>query len=338
MNRNIDFIYDAAMQLEKNISIPVTIKSTGLENDAFLVIKNFNFIVEAKSEIRAANKGVILSQIKELQSKATKSLILIAKFIASDIALELKEKAINYLDISGNAFISINDFIIYITGKKLKKIEKTNPSRAFQEAGIKLIFNFLTNPEDLQLPYRELAQQTGIAIGSVSNIINELEDLNFILKSGKKRILKNKKELLNRWIVSYHDILRPRLFKRKMRFHGNSDYTNWKRIELFTDKEYSTLWGGEPGGAILTNFLKPSLFTIYTLLSWQECAKIAGLIPDESGDIEILQIFWSKLGPREKDMAIVPRVLIYADLISSGLSRNIETAEIIFDNELQDFK
>ena len=75
------------------------------------------------------------------------------------------------MDVAGNAFIKKDDFYIYVVGQKAQKTKKTNQTRAFQETGVKLIFNLLTNPDNLKLTYRELAKQTGIATGSVSNIM-----------------------------------------------------------------------------------------------------------------------------------------------------------------------
>jgi hypothetical protein len=336
MYRNNDLIYDAAIQLENRIAMPVTVESARLEYDAVLTINKHQFTVTAKPEVRSANKGVVLAQIKELQEKTTRPVIIIAKFIHSDIALELKEKEINFLDVAGNAFIKKDDLLIYITGQKAVKADKTNQTRAFQEVGIKLIFSILTNPHNLQLSYRELAEQTGVAIGSVSNVMKELEELNFILKTDTKRILKNKPELLDRWVVAYHDVLRPRLVKRKMRFLDKAKYTNWK-TQLQNQPNTAILWGGEPAAALLNDFLKPSQFTIYTNQSWQECAKQLGMVPDENGDIEILNLFWN---PETvvTDKQTVPPVLIYSDLINSGFDRNIEAAKLLLENELQNIK
>jgi hypothetical protein len=338
MYRDKDFIYDAAAELENIADIPVPVDCSRKEYDAILTINEVQYTVEARSEIREANKGIVLAQLKELQEVSNRPIIIVAKFIASDIAKEFKKKDINYIDAAGNAYIKQKNFHLYITGQKVHKVKKINQSRAFQVAGIKLIFSLLSKPENLLLSYRELTEKTGIAIGSISNIMRELEDLNFILKTKTKRILKNKKELLYRWIVAYHDVLRPRLIKRKMRFSDKSKYINWKGIILNQTKEIDTLWGGEPGASILTNFLKPGTFTIYTTKSWQECAKGLGLVPDAKGDIEIILMFWNFVNPKEKDMSIVPPVLIYADLINSGFDRNIETAKIIFENELQNIK
>ena len=336
MYRNNDFIYDAAVQLEGIIGIPITIESSRKEYDALLTVSNIQFAVESKVEIRTANKGVVLAQLKEFEAKTNRPFIVISKFIASDIAKEFKEKGINYIDVAGNAFIKNSGMVIYVTGQKVLKTQKTNQARAFQEAGIKLIFNLLSDSKNLMLSYRELAEKTGIAIGSVSNVIRELEDLNFILKTESKRVLKNKPELLNRWVIAYHDVLRPRLVKRKMRFTDKNQYANWRTV-LNTRNDIIIQWGGEPAGAILTNFLKPAFFTIYTDKNWQECAKQYNMVPDEKGDIEILTIFW-ETNTNTNDKLTVPPVLIYADLINTGMDRNIETAKIILENELQNIK
>ena len=190
MYRNKDFINDAVIELENISDIPVTLESSHKEYDTILTINNVQYTIEARSEIREANKGIVLAQLRELQEVSNRPIIVIAKFIANDIAKEFKEKAINYIDVAGNAYIKQKSFQLYITGQKVHKAEKTNQSRAFQEAGIKLIFSLLNNPENLLLSYRELAEKTGIAIGSISNIMRELEDLNFILKTETKRILK----------------------------------------------------------------------------------------------------------------------------------------------------
>jgi len=336
MYRKNDFIYDASVQLETIIGFPIIIESSRKEYDAILTINNYQFVVVSKTEVRTANKGLVYAQLKEIEQKTKKPLVVIAKFIANDIAKEFKEKGINYIDVAGNGFIKQGNILIFVSGQKAQIAQKTNQARAFQEAGIKLIFNFLSDPKNLMLSYRELAEKTGIAIGSVSNIIRELEDIHFILKTERKRVLKNKPELLNRWVIAYNDILRPKLFKRKMRFADKNRYVKWRDVLQVNDKG-AFLWSGEPAGAIYTNYLKPAAFTIYTDKNWQECAKLFNMVPDENGDIEIMAIFWN-IEHYNNNKQTVPPVITYTDLINTGLDRNIETARLILENELPNIK
>jgi hypothetical protein len=334
MDKKNDLIYDASVQFEQLTGLLTEVHSQRQEYDAILSIENQQFTVEAKAEVRSSNKGLVLSELNHLANRGRRPVVLIAKYIAVEIAKELKEKGYNYIDLSGNAYIKGKPLFVYISGQKIKKIPQKNQSRAFQETGIKLIFNLLRSPENLQLSYRELSVLSGISVGSVSYVMNELEDLHFILKTNTNRVLKNTNKLLERWIVAYNDVLRPRIVKKRMRFKMEN-YMNWSELSLY-DNENINLWAGEPAAALLTNRLQPEKYTIYTNGSWQSIAKRLRLIPDENGDVEILHIFWQEDTYTEK--RTVPKLLIYADLISSGYERNIEIAKELYYNDLQNFK
>ncbi len=218
MYKNFDYIYDAIVKFEDLTALKVEIDSSRKEYDAILNIGDSQFTVIGKTEIRTSNRGVVISKINEISQKSKRPIIVVAKFITSDISLEFKKTGINYIDTAGNAFIKQNGLYIYIKGQKATLFEKTKQSRAFQEAGIKLIYNLLVKPENLELPYRKLAEITGIAVGTVSNVMGELVDLNFLLVTDGTRMLKNTKKLLERWMIAYYDVLRPRLLKKRMKF------------------------------------------------------------------------------------------------------------------------
>lgn len=119
-----------------------------------------------------------------------------------------------------------------------------------------------------------------------------------------------------------------------MRFINREQLKNWRSIDLYSENG-SILWGGEPGGALYTNNLRPELFTLFTDLELSQVAKTLHLIPSEEGTVEILQKFWKDDGKRSQ---AAPPLLVYADLINSGYGRNIETAKKILENELQYIK
>lgn len=336
MYPNNDYIYDASVALEQLTGLKIAIESRKNEYDGIIDINGHIFTVEAKNELRKENKGFLYTRLEELKTKTKRPTLIIAKYITSEVALELRENGINYLDLAGNCYIKFQDLLLYIVGQKVQKKEKTNQAKAFQEAGIKLIFNLLNNPENVQLSYRELAELAEVSIGSVSNVINELEDQNFILRTKLKRVLKNKTQLLERWVIAYQDVLRPRLVKKQMRFIKSDANQNWKELYL-DNKEGITLWGSEPAATILTNQLVPEKFSIYTTQSWQNIGQDIGLVPDVNGKVEILQVFW-KREEALRNQITTPPLLVYADLIASGFSRNIETAKIILENELQYIK
>lgn len=335
MYPNNDYIYDASIALEQFTGLNITVEKSRKEYDGIIDISGHAFTIEAKNELRKENKGFLLARLEELKTTTNRPTLIIAKYITNEVALELKKNGINYLDVAGNCFIKHLDLVLYIVGQKVHKKEKTNQAKAFQEAGIKIIFNLLNNPENLQLSYRELAELAEVSIGSVSNVMKELKEQNFMLKTKSKQVLKNKIQLLERWVIAYQDVLRPRLIKKQMRFIKPHSIQMWKQLYL-DNEEGITLWGAEPAAAILTNHIIPEKFTIYSTLNWQNIGLDMELVPDVNGKVEILQVFWKQKDPTNK--TTTPPLLVYADLIGSGYSRNIETAQIILENELQHIK
>lgn len=331
MYHNRDFIYEAVANLENMINIPIDVETTRNNYDAILRIKNIQFIVEAKTVMRTSNQGYILAQLEELRNRSNRPLVFIAEYISKEAAKQLKERRLNYIDIAGNAFINQGELMIYIEGRKRRNARLTNQSRAFQEAGVKIIFHLLSEAENLQDSYRTIAQRVGVSLGSVSNVMAELEELNYLIKTNNKRILKNKEELLERWLVEFNTVLKPRIIRSRMKFIDSNLDRNWENIYLDQEKG-SILWGGEPAGAILTNNLRPQEFIIYSNLELPDIAKTMRLVPDKKGNVEVRKKFWKNDKENER---IAPPLLIYTDLMNSGYGRNVEIANKIFENELQ---
>ncbi|WP_349352562.1 MULTISPECIES: type IV toxin-antitoxin system AbiEi family antitoxin [unclassified Flagellimonas] len=331
MYRNNDFIYEAVANLENLINIPIDIETSRDNYDAILNIKNMQFVVEAKSAMRTSNQGLVLSQLEEIRNRSNKPIILIAQYISKEAANHLKERGFNYIDIAGNAFVKKGDLVIYIEGQKRRTATLTNQSRAFQEAGVKIIFHLLSEPENLQDSYRTIAQKVGVSLGSVSNVMAELEELNYLIKTNEKRVLKNKEELLERWLVEFNTVLKPRIIRSRMKFIDTDMVQNWRHT-LLNQTGRDILWGGESAGAILTDNLRPQEFTIYSNLELPEIAKTLRLVPDKTGNVEVRQKFWQN---NNWNQNTVPALLIYTDLMNSGYGRNVEIANQVFENELQ---
>lgn len=327
MYRDNDFVYEAIASLEDITGIPITIQSVRETYDVVLQINNDTFYCIAKKNAKNANYGIIMSALKDINH--SKNNIVIADYLTKNTATELRQNGINYLDTSGNTFIKTKDFFVYVEGRKIKINKKTNQTRAFQEAGLKLLLLLISNPETLQLSYRELAEKTGIALGSVSNIFKELEENHYLLKTRNKRVLKNQDEIIERWVIAYNELLKPRSLKKKMRALGNEFNTN----SIINNSDIKLYFGGEPGGELLTGHLKPKDYIIYTNEETSTVAKDLKLVPDEEGNIELYSKFWTD-SLHLKNELTAPPLVIYADLLGTGNNRNIETAKIILENEL----
>ena len=330
MKTKVSLFEEAKSKLLENTGITLVFSDSKRKSNSIAKIKSERFIVDVKQEITHGSKGIVLQQLKEASREENLPVLLITKYIPTIIAKSFVEEGINYIDAAGNCNIHQGDILLIIEGKKIERLPRTNQPRAFQEAGIKLIFCLLDNPENMNKSFRELSKLSQIALGSVSVIFQELIELKFVLKTKNKKVLENKLVLLQRWVIAYYDVLRPKLLVKKMNFTNKTDWNNLN----FSFISGTTLWGGECAANILTQNLTPANYTIYTEDTWQAVGKSLKLVPEDKGKVEILRLFYND-SIAEKT---VSPLLVYADLMGSGDSRNMETAEIILNNELQYLK
>lgn len=324
MNRvykNNDFVYEAVTAFEEATEIPISIESMRNGTNIMLKIKGEIFYGEAKAIGKRTDFSFLNKVIEEGRKKNT---IIIADYLTGKMTKSFRENKINYLDVAGNCFIETENIFISVEGRKNKITAKSSPTLPFQEAGLKLLLFLISNPESLQYSYRELAEKADISLGSVGNIINGLERDGFLLKTKNGRFLKKQEELIERWVTAYKEILKPRCFRKKMKsLNTMSDLKPDSNLEIY--------WGGEPGGNLLTNYLSPLKYTLYSNEELIDLSKELKIAPDENGNMEVYKKFWTDaINLKKKHTAAA--LVIYADLMNTGNSRNMETAKLIREN------
>ncbi len=282
--------------------------------------------IEAKNQIRVIHLPAIFDLKKEI-----KDLIVIAEIIYPNIREKLKQEEINYIDLAGNVFLRLGNNIIYVDGKKDKKLKKAYiTDRAFNKAGLILIFHLLHQKDYLNRPYREIANTLGIALGNVTYIVNSLTELGYIRKIEKQKYkLQNMEDLLQKWVQYYPLKLKPNLHLGDFKPWG-FNIRDWKTFKLEPE---IALWGAEPAANLLTNYLVPAALTIYTNKNRQEIIINLKLIPETTGILNVYKKFWEF---KDDDKKTVPPILIYADLMNTGDPRNIETAQKIYDKYIKE--
>jgi hypothetical protein len=289
---------------------------------------DFHFVAEVKRTFTRAMLGGTIQQLRKHPEKT----IFITTYTTPQVADLLKEMDVPFIDTVGNVYINEPPLFIYVKGNKFVEKYREKPiNRAFQPAGLQLVFALLCNPGLENAPFREIAKTADVALGTVGWVIRDLQQLGNLVDMGKRgRRLTRKKDLLNRWATTYPDQLRPKKILDRYKA-ANPDW--WKNAELETFKAY---WGGEIAAGILTKYLKPQIVTIYTREPLGELFLKNRIVKDPNGDIEILEAFW-KFEYDWQHHNLVHPILIYADLLATGDERNIETAEIIYEKELTGF-
>ncbi len=302
---------------------PLRFKGETYDCNLKLTINNHKkeFLCLIRKEIREAQIPAFLELIKE-----NKRALLIAETINPRNKETLRKYDINYTDGEGNVYINDNEVFIFVD-RPIRKKQKPIPNRAFTNAGLKVVFCVLVEPDIINLPYRAIAKKANVALDTINKVFVALADMNFIIQlNNKERKLHNRKELLDMWITNYNAKLRNNVFMGKYRFVNKN--ANWKDCKLIKNK---TLWGGEAAANILTEYLQPENLTLYTQEQVNDLLKTLRIVPDEQGDITIYKKFWNM----DNYENTAPAILVYADLLNTGDPRNIETAKIIYNERIK---
>ncbi len=286
---------------------------------------NRQFAVEIKTRLTQAALGMAVHQLERFAQKG----LIVADYVNPKMAERLKTMDMPFLDAAGNAYINEPPVYVYIKGNKpLEKTHQRPPTRAFQPTGMKVLFALLCRPGLENAPYRDIAKAADVALGTVGWVLTDLKELGYLVDMGKRgRRLANKEKLIERWVTTYPEQLRPKLILGR---YKAVEHDWWKHAPLPDAQAY---WGGEVAAAKLTKYLRPEQVTLYTK------GKPGGLLltnklkQDLNGEVEILEAFWQT----EYDWThheLVPPLLIYADLMATGDARNIETARMIYEQQL----
>lgn len=289
--------------------------------------KGQRYVVEVKRQLRPATLGATLHQLDRQAELHKLPGLLVADYIAPDLAETLHAQGRAFLDMAGNAYVQQPGLLLWVTGRKpVRKAAAPVLGRAFQPTGLQVLFALLCHPEWVNLPYRELAARAGVAHGTVGWAMADLMAQGFVTElkgqRGTRRLYQGER-LLALWTDAYARQLRPRTLLGRYHVPTLDGWQDWPL------GKHATQWGGEPAGALLTHYLKPGELTLYA-------DKLPGLLaakykfiqepaPGHTAVVEVRRRFWHF--PEEGTQPCVPPVLVYADLLATGDARCIETAK-----------
>ncbi len=285
------------------------------------------YTAECKRWITPKTVGAIAARMQALGPNA----LLITGYATQTVAEQLKEQGIAFADAAGNAWMRGPNFLIWANGRKpLAEHKAPRAGRAWQPAGIKVIFALLCNPDWINLGYRDLAARAGVANGTVGQVMRDLDEQGFLVKPRRRKLgrrLVQRRKLLDRWVEFYTGTFRQTTLLGRYK----ADHFDWWKT-LDTTK-YNVLIGGETAGAILTGFLKPGIVTLYGRDIPPPLMIDHRLRKADDGNIEIRQRFWT-FDYDWNHPDLTPPVLVYTDLLAIGDARCIETAQKVYDGYL----
>lgn len=311
-----------------SVSIDTRGKTAGADGHLRTADIDVPINIETRSPLTKEKIGFLAYQTKGLPQRA----LVVSDYVNPSLAQRLKDLDIWFIDTAGNAYINQPPLFVFIKGnKKPEPLGKPPATRAFNPTGLKVLFAFLCEPELVNAPYRDIANMAQVALGSVGWVIADLKEQGFLIETAKRRRkLKNLKKLIERWAEAYPQQLRHKLLIGRF---TSAEPVWWKNTRL---QALGAYMGGEIAAEYLTHYLKPETITLYVRHDLHELKLAFKLKNDPRGEVELLKPFWDKKYDW-KDGKTVHPILIYADLLASGEPRNIETASMIYEQQIAEY-
>lgn len=158
--------------------------------------------VKAKGERRYVNDFMRMAS----QYNNDDCYVFMAPYFSEESAEIMKNQKYSYMDLSGNCYILTKRIILHVSGQSNQYIEKREKKNYLSKASgaASTIIRTMLDDIDEEWQVITLAERTGKAIGTVSNVKSFLRDRDWIQDYQKGFKLCNIKELLYIWARDYH--------------------------------------------------------------------------------------------------------------------------------------
>jgi len=312
-----------------------------LRPDAFIRIDgpvNLDLVAEIKDQLRTRNEAVHAGLQAETYAEALgKQAILFAPWIGDHVAQELRKRRLFYLDLEGNAYLwDPPRLAIDIRGRRPEKDRAPKPGRLIQPAGLKAIHLILTRPEALHMPYRWIAEQAGVALGTVTGVVRALVHERMIERTGKRAYkLADRRKLVDHFVRGYTLALRPACMLGRYRHkEPKIDHAKAALVDRLTKARARWALTGGQAAFELTHYLRTDEITIFVDKAGLDALGKEPLVRDTlEGNVILLDHFAPAVEQPIRPHVATP-LLVYAELLDQKEGRAIETAGMILDRYL----
>lgn len=291
---------------------------------------SYSISVVVKNHLRPSTVALIDSRF---QGVDTSFKLVLSDYINPSIAEMLKEQGTWFMDTAGNAYVEIpGKTYIWVTGKKNKEI-KSKTQSMISETNARIFFFLLNNGPRIKASYREMAERSGVSLGKVSQTLAELKRMEFLRSRDKNIYITQPGKLLELWVQSYLDKLKPAVDRGIYTWPHGEDFTALKDIPQPLNE--MMVIGGERAAELYTGHLKSLHIDLWVPGKDIETFKRQlKLMPSKRGRIRLFTGFADDIAntefqPKDENLRLANPLIVYADLLETPDSRLQETAEIL---------
>jgi hypothetical protein len=265
--------------------------------------------------------------------------MLLADYIAPALAHRLEEEDVDYVDAAGNLLIrKPGRLYLFKSGAKPPRLREQTPARLQTRSGLQVLFVLLQEPAAARLAYREVAAQSGVALGSVAGTMAELKRTGHLVRRRDGWQLVGRRALLELWVSGYSDRLRPALVLGRFQ-PPESDLTETlaRVANAAADRQLEYAVTGGIAADALTHHYRGEQLALFVSAWPRDLLQALRWLPSGRGPVTLLRHFGPAVADKQtgpRGMVLAQPLLVYAELLHDGTERAREAARELYDQHL----
>lgn len=201
----------------------------------------------------------------------------------------------------------------------------------------------LVQPDLVNVPYRVLAEEADVALGTVAKCLNDLTLRGLLLGRQGERRLPDRPALVALWVQAYIEALRPTLAERRFQVRVDDKPQLWDRLRtvLAQRGQRWALTGADAAG-LRDHYFRAEETEVYApirVLDDREVQKALIAQPAaRGGNLLVIEPPGPLALPQINGDAVptAPDLLVYAELRYRGTGQALEAAELLLPKVLGD--
>ena len=298
------------------------------------------YLSQVKTHLSPATIGHTLVRLTNVERP--RRALLLADYVPPTVSEIIEQRGIDYVDAAGNAHLRIpGHFFVHIRGNQRHTGDVSrNRSQLITSVGLQVVFALVTN-RGILTPYRELAGLAGTSAAGVTRVVADLRQRGFLIeRRGQPRLaLERAGELIDLWASGYATQLRPKIVLQRFRAPGMLDEAVTKFREMTEQQTLKWVLTGAFGSDVLTQYLRGDRLSIIVEMRTPGSMTLPAWSPSAEGPITLLRSF-SPVAVRpfkiRDGWPAAHPLLVYAELLADGRSRELEAAQTVREQYLQD--
>ncbi len=300
-------------------------------------IGRLTYFYEIKRGLSLPRLEHLIFQLQRLSKDTKVRPLLLADYLPPRLAQRLVEAGVNFVDEAGNVYIDQpGKLYIRVQGARPKLLPESKIGRLHQPSGLQVVFAFLAEPRAVSMSYRELAKASGVALGSVAQVVREMKKKGYLEQRGHDEwLLTRKRELFDFWLGGYGDALRPKLVVGRFQPPERDLDQTLVRVQKETEAAQISLavTGGFAADLLTRHFRGDQLG--FFVSDWPaELTRKLRWLPSQQGPVTVLRQFSYLVAFAVKEPVNFPvahPLLVYAELVFQGRERELEAANLLYN-------